>query len=222
MRAGGVRAVFLDVGETLVDETRVWESWADWLGVPRFTFLAALGGIIERGDHHLQVFELFRPGFDLAAERAARREAGRSWTLEERDLYPDVRPTLARLRDEGYLVGISGNQPDGMTAALRALALPMDLVENSADWGVEKPDPAFFSRVADLAGLPPGRIAYVGDRLDNDVLPAATAGMVSVFLRRGPWGFAHARLPEAALARLRIDALADLPDALASLPDVPD
>ena len=202
-----------------MDETRVWESWADWLGVPRFTFLAALGGVIERGEHHLQVFELFRPGFDLADERAARREAGRSWTLEERDLYPDVRPTLARLRGDGYLVGISGNQPDGMTAALRALSLPVDLVENSADWGVEKPDPAFFTRVADAAGLPPGRIAYVGDRLDNDVLPAGEAGMVSVFLRRGPWGFAHARLPEAARARLRIDALADLPDALASLPD---
>jgi HAD superfamily hydrolase (TIGR01549 family) len=215
----GVGAVFLDVGETLVDETRVWESWADWLGVPRFTFLAALGEIIERGEHHTRVFELFRPDFDLGAERAARREAGRTWTLEERDLYPDVRPTLARLRRDGYLVGISGNQPDGMTAALRALALPVDLVENSADWGVEKPDPAFFTRVADLAGLPPGRIAYVGDRLDNDVLPAGEAGMVSVFLRRGPWGLAHARLSDVARARLRIDELAELPDALASLGD---
>ena len=38
-----------------------------------------------------------------------------------------------------------------------------------------------------------------------------------MFLRRGPWGLAHARLPEAARARLRIEALADLPDALASL-----
>jgi HAD superfamily hydrolase (TIGR01549 family) len=220
--AGEVRAVFLDVGETLVDETRVWESWADWLGVPRFTFLATLGEIIERGEHHTRVFDEFRPGFDLAAERAARRAAGRSWTLEERDLYPDVRPTLERLRADGYLVGLSGNQPDGTTAALRALSLPVDLVENSADWGVEKPDPAFFTRVADAAGLPPGRIAYVGDRLDNDVLPAAAAGMVSVFLRRGPWGIAHARLPEAARARLRIDALADLPGALASLEDAPD
>jgi FMN phosphatase YigB (HAD superfamily) len=215
----GVRAVFLDVGETLVDETRVWESWADWLGVPRFTFLAALGGIIERGEHHTRVFDLFRPGFDLDAERAARREAGRTWTLEERDLYPDVRPTLARLREDGYLVGLSGNQPDGMTGALRALALPVDVVENSADWGVEKPDPAFFTRVAALAGLPPGRIAYVGDRLDNDVLPAGEAGMVSVFLRRGPWGLAHARLPEVARATLRIETLAELPGALASLAD---
>jgi FMN phosphatase YigB (HAD superfamily) len=221
MTAGGVRAVFLDVGETLVDETRVWESWADWLGVPRFTFLAALGGIIERGEHHMGVFDLFRPGFDLEAERAARRAAGRSWTLEERDLYPDVRPTLSRLRDDGYLIGISGNQPDGTTAALRALSLPVDLIENSADWGVEKPDPAFFTRVAEAAGLPPARIAYVGDRLDNDVLPAGEAGMVSVFLRRGPWGVAHARRTEVARARHGIDALTDLPAALASLPDGP-
>ena len=37
-----VRAVFLDVGETLVDETRNWEAWADFLDVPRFTLLGAL------------------------------------------------------------------------------------------------------------------------------------------------------------------------------------
>ena len=217
-----IRAVFLDVGETLVDETRVWEGWADWLGVPRFTFMAALGGVIQRGEDHVRVFERFRPDFDLARERAARREAGVLWTVQERDLYPDVRPALERLRANGYLVGVSGNQPDSMTDALRALDLPVDVIENSADWGVEKPDAAFFARVAVRAELPPARIAYVGDRLDNDVLPAGAAGMVSVFLRRGPWGVAHARLPESAQARLRIDALADLPDALASLPDVPD
>ena len=216
MAAGRIRAVFLDVGETLVDETRVWEGWADWLGVPRVTFLAALGGVIQRGEHHLRVFELFRPDFDLARERAARRAAGVLWTVQERDLYPDVRPALQRLHAEGYRVGISGNQPDGVTDALRALHLPVDVIENSADWAVEKPDPAFFARLAALAGLPPGRIAYVGDRLDNDVLPAREAGM-GVFLRRGPWGLAHAAWPEASLAALRIESLAELPEALASL-----
>lgn len=39
-----IEAVVFDVGETLIDETRQWGEWADWLGVPRFTFLAALGG----------------------------------------------------------------------------------------------------------------------------------------------------------------------------------
>jgi hypothetical protein len=38
--------------------------------------------------------------------------------------------------------------------------------------------------------------------------------MVSVFLRRGPWGYLHATRPEAAAARIRIDALDELPAAL--------
>ena len=48
--------VCLDVGECLVDETRVWGTWADVLGVPRFTFAAVLGGMIARGGDHLDVF----------------------------------------------------------------------------------------------------------------------------------------------------------------------
>jgi len=216
MGGNGIRAVFLDVGETIVDETRVWESWADWLGVPRFTFLAVLGEMIERGESHTAVFEQFRPGFDLEAERRARAAAGQLWTIEPRDLYPDVRPCLERLRADGYEVGVSGNQPEGVTEMLRTLDLPVDVVATSADWGVEKPSAAFFERVAAEAGVPAARIAYVGDRLDNDVLPARAAGMVGVFLRRGPWGYAHARRPDAARADVRIDSLAELPDALAA------
>jgi phosphoglycolate phosphatase-like HAD superfamily hydrolase len=41
--------------------------------------------------------------------------------------------------------------------------------------------------------------------------------MIGVFLRRGPWGYLHAARPEAAQATLRIDSLADLPDAIARL-----
>ena len=52
------RWVVLDVGETLIDETRVWSTWADELGVPRLTFLAALGAVIERGGEHVDVFTM--------------------------------------------------------------------------------------------------------------------------------------------------------------------
>ena len=54
-----IRAIFFDVGETLVDETRQWGLWADFLGVPRFTFFAVLGGIIQAGRHHREVFSYF-------------------------------------------------------------------------------------------------------------------------------------------------------------------
>jgi FMN phosphatase YigB (HAD superfamily) len=66
-------------------------------------------------------------------------------------------------------------------------------------------------------GVPAAEIAYVGDRVDNDVVPAADAGMVSIFLRRGPWGYLQADWPGVALAHLRLDSLAELPAALAAL-----
>lgn len=209
-----VRAVFLDVGETLVDETRSWAAWADWLGVPHLTFFAVLGGVIERGEHHLRAFELIRPEFDYEREEAARAATGVPAGFEPADLYPDAIPCLEALRAEGYLIGVAGNQTARFAASIRELGLPVDLVASSATWGVAKPSPAFFARVAETAGMAPSEIAYVGDRLDNDVLPAVAAGMVGIFLRRGPWGFLHAERPEAARAHVRLDSLLDLPTAL--------
>jgi FMN phosphatase YigB (HAD superfamily) len=63
-------------------------------------------------------------------------------------------------------------------------------------------------------GCAPGEVAYVGDRVDNDVLPAVAAGMVAVHIRRGPWGRLQRTPPE---ATLELDDLSSLPDALASL-----
>ncbi len=87
----------------------------------------------------------------------------------------------------------------------------------SDEWGLAKPDPAFFARIAEELGLPPASIAYVGDRLDNDVLPARRAGMTAVFIRRGPWGRLHARRAEAEQALSRIESLDELPAALERL-----
>jgi FMN phosphatase YigB (HAD superfamily) len=75
---------------------------------------------------------------------------------------------------------------------------------------VRKPDPEFFARVADAAGVPAAAILYVGDRLDNDVLPAHRAGMRTAHLRRGTWGYLHARHPERAVADIRVDSLTEL------------
>jgi FMN phosphatase YigB (HAD superfamily) len=209
-----IQAVFFDVGETLIDETRQWGMWADWLGVTRLTFFAALGALIERGEHHRRVFEIVRPGIDLGRESVARAAAGLDEQIERGDFYSDALPCLRELRARGYRIGLAGNQPIAVEAQLRALRLPADIVASSAGWGVEKPAPEFFARVAAAAGVPAPSIAYVGDRLDNDVLPAVAAGMVAVFLRRGPWGYLHATRPAAARATIRLDTLAELPAAL--------
>ena len=92
-----------------------------------------------------------------------------------------------------------------------------DHLASSARWGIEKPSLRFFEKIAEAAALPPSEIAYVGDRLDNDVLPACEAGLFAVFLVRGPWGVLHARRPARARASLVVDRLSDLPAALARL-----
>lgn len=212
-----VRAVVFDVGETVIDESTEYGTWADWLGVARHTFSAMFGAVIAQGEDYRQTFQHFRPGFDLALERLAREQAGSPEHFDEDDLYPDARPCLARLKELGFLVGLAGNQTARAERLLRQLDLPVDFIGTSDGWGVEKPTPAFFDKIIAECGCLPGEIAYVGDRLDNDINPALAAGMVTVFLCRGPWGYIYADHPDIAKAHLRIDSLDDLPRALSSV-----
>ena len=209
-----IKAVFFDVGETLINEGRLYEAWADWLGVPRHTFNAVLGASIVRGEHHFKVFEHFRPGFDLAQEEKARIAVGVPNGFGPGDLYPDARQCLSDLRAMGLIVGVAGNQPKEAAAQFAALGLETDIVGMSEDWGVEKPSPEFFARVVAESGCEPSEILYVGDRIDNDVRPGLAAGLSVAFLRRGPWG--HVQQDPEALARcmFRLDSLAELPGTL--------
>ena len=188
--------VVFDVGETLVDETRLWAEYAAATGVSTFTMSALVGVAIERGMHHREVWSL------LERERPAPRSA-----LRKEDLYPDAADCLRALAAAGYRIGVAGNQPAGLELQLGDADLPVDFVRSSGGWGVSKPDPGFFGRVRETCGVPAQRIAYVGDRLDNDVLPAQEAGMLGVFLVRGPWGAVHDAWPEAARADARITGL---------------
>ncbi|MGC9667677.1 HAD family hydrolase [Planosporangium sp. 12N6] len=212
-----IRAVYFDVGETLIDESTEYGTWADWLGVPRHTFSAVFGQVIAQGQDYRQVFQHFRPGFDLAVERQRRADAGLAEHFNARDLYPDVRECLAALKTDGYFVGVAGNQTARAGRLLRELNLGVDLIATSEDWGAEKPTPAFFAALVESAGCAPAEIAYVGDRLDNDILPALNAGLITVFIRRGSWGYYYAARPEAEKAHVRIDSLAELPEQLRKL-----
>jgi HAD superfamily hydrolase (TIGR01549 family) len=213
-----LKAVVFDVGETIVDETRAWSAWADWLGIPRLTFLAVCGAVIASGNpDHREPFRVFRPGLDLAEELRKREAAGVGDRITAEDLYPDAIPCLRTLHEAGYRIGVVGNQPARAEAALTGLGLAIDLVASSDTLGVQKPDLRFFARIAAELDLPPAEIAYVGDRLDNDVRPAAAAGMVAVFIRRGAWAWIQAPTDDPPEAALTVNSLAELPEALARL-----
>ena len=201
------RWVCLDVGETIIDETRIWSLWADELGVPRLTFLAALGAVIARGGEHRDVFPVF--GADDWQLRMASVE-GAYGGFSAADLYADALRAIEALGSAGYRVAIVANQPESRAAELQAIGVEAEVMAMSEGIGVAKPDPGFFAHALELMGLPdPASVAYVGDRVDNDVLPAIRAGLRAVWLRRGPWGVIQ-RLPDDVRPALTVDSLDEL------------
>ena len=132
-----IRAVVFDVGETLVDETGMWERAADAACVPRFTLMGVLGGLAARGEDHNLTWPL------LGIEQPAS-----SWTVD--DLYDDAVPALDALRARGLRVAAVGNTPAESEELLRD---HVDVLGSSGRWGVAKPAPEFFERIVSALGI---------------------------------------------------------------------
>lgn len=206
-RAPGIIA--FDVGEVLIDESRVWATWAGILGVSPFTFAAVMGAAIVQGEDHRSVFAHIAPNTEWREfeEEHERRYGG----FRREDLYSDAAPCLAELKELGFRVAIVGNQPRRRRQQLVDLDLPHDHIAMSEELAAHKPDPAFFEAVLALVdAAEPAEVLYVGDRIDNDVLPAGAFGMRTCWLRRGPWGQLQ-DLPMEHDADLVLDGLGELP-----------
>ena len=106
-----------------------------------------------------------------------------------------------RLRDEGLWLDIAGNQTVRAGSLLRGLGLPADMIATSDDWGVSKPSLGFFRKMIEVSPFGPGEILYVGDRLDNDIMPAARLGLRTALINRGPWAMIWQDDPAASRVR---------------------
>ena len=198
-----VRAVVFDVGETLVDETRLWGAVADALGVPRLTAFGVLGGLVERGRHHRELFAVLE------------REPVDWPPLEAGDLYPDALPCLDALRADGYRVGVAANQPEATAALLLAARARARLRRHVGGLGRREAGAGVLRQRRPGGRRSRRRRSPTSATASTTTCCRRTApGWSSVFLRRGPWGYLHAGAPRRAEARIRIDSLAELPEAL--------
>ena len=215
-----IEAVVFDIGETLIDETRIWARWADRVGVTPLVMMGLVGATAAQNLDHREALKLVVPDFDLKTESARWAEdepdSLRSG-FDSDDLYEDVIPALEALAALGIPTWLAGNQPAEARSALMAMNLSVRAILNSSDLGVEKPDRSFFTALASAIGRDPTRILYVGDRLDNDILPAKEAGLRTVLMKRGPWGYLHAVRPEAAAADAICTSLLEIPALVRSL-----
>ncbi len=212
--------VVFDIGEVLIDETRVWAVWAELIGVSPLTFAAVLGAAIVQGEDYDAVFAHL--GQNIAFDAFVDAHTAVYGGFRADDLYPDVKACITALQDNGFTVAIAGNQPAERAQELKALDLGVEHVITSEELGVEKPDSAFFTAVCRLIGVKdPSRILYVGDRVDRDVIPAYTFGMATCWLQRGPYGRLQA-CPSNLEPDLTLEGLGELPTLLAAWRDATD
>lgn len=104
------------------------------------------------------------------------------WTKPEEYLAPDPRvaPAVERMLASRVLILGTNNTPRLARRILKVLEIPeawFAAILSSEDVGVAKPDPAFFERVCDHAGLPASALVSIGDRPASDLEPAARMGM---------------------------------------------
>jgi HAD superfamily hydrolase (TIGR01509 family) len=190
--------ILFDVGYCLMDEGPRLDHALDWLagalaGAPpspsaadlRRAYLEAC----QRPDPQEPslLVQMLR-SLAVPAETATAVRRAVPWDAVPLVAYPDVVPALRDLRRAGFRLGILANQPrstrvDLDRAGITALC---DGIWLSEAVGFAKPNPAFFRLALEAWGLAPSRIAYVGDRPDNDVAPARALGVTAVRLCRGP------------------------------------
>jgi putative hydrolase of the HAD superfamily len=204
MDPGPLTTVFLDAGGVLVYPNwgRVAETFARH-GVP--VDAEALASVEPRVRRELDTAERVRattdrsrgkayfdrilslahvprsPATDAAiAEVEAHHAVHNLW-----DRVPDdVLPALRRLRENGLRLGVVSNSNGTVRAKLGRLGLLpfFETVVDSAEEGVEKPDPRIFRIALDRMAADPATTLHVGDLYHVDVDGARAAGLRVVLL----------------------------------------
>jgi putative hydrolase of the HAD superfamily len=226
------RAVFFDVGETLVhvdpsfadlfvqvlDDAGHARSRDDVLGASahiyaRFSEASRDGSLWTTSPERSRAF--WTSVYDRMLDDLRVPNDGLAGTLyrvftrlENYVLFDDVRPTLEALRREGLLLGIVSN----FESWLEDWFGIHDLIETfpvrviSGIEGIEKPDERIYRLALDRAAVSAHETVYVGDNPEFDVDPPAALGMFPVLVdRRG-------RFPDH--PGTRVTDLRDLPGAI--------
>jgi putative hydrolase of the HAD superfamily len=107
--------------------------------------------------------------------------------LDVFQLRPEIDGLLRRLHERGLQLGIVANQPQAARERLVRAGIGdlFDYQGLSGLTGFSKPDPRAFEAAVEALGMTPADCIMVGDRIDNDIVPAKALGMAAILLRGG-------------------------------------
>ena len=198
-----IKWIFFDVGSTLVDETEAYDH--------RVREMIVGTNITFKEFDDVRV-ALARQGLD--GNSAAIKHFGLTkppWHSEDEVPYSDAHSTLAALVDKGYELGIIANQKLGTEERLESWGLRQyfEVIAASAEIGYAKPDKEIFEKALEFAKCTAEESVMVGDRLDNDIIPAKAIGMKTVWVKNGLAQYQGAELGEG-VADYQIGSLSEL------------
>lgn len=183
-----IQWIFFDLGSTLIDETDCIEF--------RVAETLKQAGAPSKEEFYRQM-EYFSSVNMLPYKDTVKKfglEKVR-WLKELEKLYPESKEVLQALHGR-YKLGIIANQSAGTEERLVQFGIRdyFDVVVASAEAGVAKPNKRIFELALSQAGCSAREACMVGDRLDNDITPAAEMGMSTVWVRQGWFGMGNANL----------------------------
>ena len=170
-----VEWVFFDVGSTLIDESKANEH----------RILDAIAGTdISYEQAYAQAVRLAKQ--NIAHPLKCLGLPITPWHSEDEIVYPQAAECLTQLHRK-YKLGIIANQIPGTASRMEQYGLSqhLDLIVASAEEGIEKPDPRIFELALKWANCLPENAAMIGDRLDNDIMPAKQLGLKTIWIRQG-------------------------------------
>ena len=171
--------IFFDVGTTLVDEEKAYDYRA---------YEMIQGTNITFEEFNKKRIELAKKGLD--GNSAAIKEFGlikTRWLPQYEELYDDTIDLLECLKSKKYKLGIIANQEMNLKKRLEAFGILkyFDIIIASKEVGVSKPDKEIFNIALSKAKCKPQQCIMIGDRLDNDIIPANQIGMITIWIRQG-------------------------------------
>lgn len=173
-----VKWIYFDVGSTIIDESAAYEH--------RMKEIAESAGTTYESVYTSAVaFYKQNQKGDKEAAKLLGVELTK-WHEEDEVLYSDAARCL-ELLSRKYKIGIIANQSPGTKARLEkhGILRYIDLVVASAEEGVAKPDRRIYEIALNRSNCEPGEAVMVGDRIDNDIVPAKALGMHTIWIRQG-------------------------------------
>ncbi len=177
-----IKWLFFDLGSTLVDETkcieyRIKETLKQSNAPTKEVFFACMEKMIASN----------RLPYKDAVKEFGLEQI--NWPKEFEQLYESVPEVLQALAGK-YKMGIIANQSLGSEERMRNWGILdyFDVIVASAEAGVAKPDKRIFGLALEKSGAKPEECCMIGDRLDNDIIPAKEMGLHTIWVRQSWFG----------------------------------